>query len=130
MPTHGIDVRDPFQSEMEWFGDNPDIPGMATEDYMVTLNPFMDLTEQKKKAIIKNEMARAYMRKYKLRPKFQITPEQHKYFSTLRNGKPYGSEQDIMETIVGRIISGDPSVGQATPEQHIFSSMLGRLLEQ
>jgi len=130
MPTHGIGVRDPHFSEMEWFGEHPDIPGMATEDNMVIINPFMSMDEKKKQAIIQNETARAFMKKFNFRPNFHIHPEQMKYFSTINKGKAYGSEQDIRETIVGRILSGDPSVTNVTPEQQIFVEILKSMLER
>lgn len=112
--------REPYTSEVEFFKQNPRTAGMATEDNQVIVNPYSNLSEIERKALIKNETSRVLMRNMPSneRPSFSITPEQRSAF------KNYGSEQDIRETIAARILSGDPSAGAATQEQMAFASSL------
>jgi hypothetical protein len=121
----GVKVREPSESEKKFFQENPDIPGMATqEDNNVTLNPYMTMDDAKRNSVIKNETARAFMRKQGIQPSFTLTKAQQSAFSTINDGKPYGSDQDVRETIVGRIIGGDPSAGVVTQEQQNFANNL------
>jgi hypothetical protein len=103
-----------YPSEDEYFRKNPNVAGMATEDERVILNPYSP-KDVNKDAVYKNEAARIYMRKSKERPTFAVTEQQKQLLA----GTTYenASEQDQRETIVGRILSQDPSAGQATPEQ-------------
>lgn len=112
--------REPYTSEVEFFKQNPITAGMATEDNRVIVNPYSNLSEIERKALIKNETSRVLMRNMPSneRPSFSITPEQRSAF------KNYGSEQDIRETIAARILTGDPSAGAATQEQMAFASSL------
>lgn len=106
-------IRDPFPSEDAYFKSNPTVAGMATEDGKIILNPYSGLSPTEQEGVIKNEGARLDMRAMDL-PDFQITDEQRDQFV----GTPYADNSQAMrETILGRIISGDPSVGAFTPEQ-------------
>ena len=116
--------REPYTSEVDYFKQNPGTAGMATEDNRVIVNPYSNLSEIERKALIKNETSRVFMRNNEReRPLFSITPEQRNAF------KNYGSEQDIRETIAARILSGDPSAGAATKEQMAFASNLERKMQ-
>ena len=117
--------REPYTSEVDYFKQNPGTAGMATEDNRVIVNPYSNLSEIERKALIKNETSRVLMRNMPSneRPSFSITPEQRNTF------KNYGSEQDIRETIAARILSGDPSAGAATKEQMAFASSLGKKMQ-
>lgn len=106
-----IHMRDPYESELSYFRENKHVAGMATSDNRVILNPYSDLSPEEKQAVALNEKARVFMRVSGVRPDFSLTDEQRAAFSG------YGSEQDIRETIVGRIISGDPSAADVTDEQ-------------
>ena len=119
-----IGVREPSESELEYLKHRPNVGGMATEDHMVILNPYSQLTKEQEGVVVKNERARVFMKKHNIRPSFTLTPQQKQYFFSISNGIPYGTEQDIRETIVGRMIAGDLSSGQTTPEQEIFKSLL------
>jgi lysozyme len=112
-----IPYREPHQSELDYFSQNKNVGGMATEDGKVIINPYTNLSDKEKKAVAMNEYSRLEMWKGK-RPTFELTPEQRETF------KDYGSEQDIRETVVGRIVSGDPSAGNITPEQKDFATNL------
>ena len=113
-----FEERPPYPSENEYFKANPHVGGMAAEDGRVVLNPFSSLTAAEKKAVAMNEGARLLMRGGSVpRPDFSLTPDQADFFATINKGSPYGSEQDIRETIAARILSGDQSAGNVTPEQ-------------
>ena len=113
-----------YPNEDAFFKAHPKVTGRAAEDNMVTLNPYSTMTGQERQSVIKNESTRIHMRTSGTKPSFAITPEQRKYFSTLNDGKAYGSDQDIRETIVARIVSGDSSAGKVTPEQIAFAKKL------
>ncbi len=111
-------IREPSPSEIEYFKKNPHVSGMATEDDRVIINPFSNLSGKEKKAVAVNEHARLFMRKG-LKPDFELTPEQIIKF------KEYSQNlNDIRETVAARILSGDPSVGNTTPEQRAFVEKL------
>ena len=107
-------------SERKFFKKNPNITGRAAEDNEVTLNPYSKLSKKERDSVIINEQVRIYMRQRNIVPKFKITMEQRNRF------KNYGSDNDIRATIVGRIISGDPSAGNITQEQKQFAYNLYR----
>ena len=114
-------VRAPYESELAYFKSNPHVSGMAAEDNRVILNPYSNLSENQKRSVILNEAARIYMREHG-GGRFAITDEQKERF------RGYGSEQDVRDTIAARILSGDPSAGNATPEQIKYVSELRRRL--
>jgi hypothetical protein len=103
-------IREPFESELEFFKKNKGVGGMATEDGKVILNPFSSLSPAEKEAVALNESARLYLRRMGA-PSFAITDTQKSKF------KEYGSEDDVKSTIAARILSNDPSVSDATDEQ-------------
>ena len=109
-----IPLREPYESETDYFKSNPNVAGMAAEDDAIVLNPFSKLDHNQKAAVMRNEASRIFMRRMKNRPAFNITDEQRKMFNN------YGNEQDIRETIAGRIFSGDNSSGIPTQEQIDF----------
>ena len=119
-------VRDPYPSEVEFFRRNPKTTGMATQDGKVIINPFSDLSEKQRKAVIKNETARLLMRNDKrYTPVFPLTREQQKTLSSYP-----GSLQDKRETVVGRIVSGDRSAGTPTEAQLHYARRVNRTLAE
>ena len=128
--TYSYPKREPYSSELEFLKTNPNVGGMATEDNKVIINPYSPLSDEQKQGIIINEVARLAMRNGYERPTFELTPEQQEYFNTMNNGKPYSTdEQDIRETIIGRILSGDDSAGNVTPEQKKYAEELQKVLK-
>ena len=97
----------------KYFQSRPDVTGMATDDGQVLLNPNSNLTPQEQEAVIANERSRILMRSGQVpRPTFTLTPTQNEYFQA------YSTDiQDVRETIAARILSGDPSAHDFTPEQ-------------
>lgn len=118
------ELRDPSKSELDFFKSNPLTSGMAAEDDRVVLNPFSELSDEERQGVVLNETSRIFMRTKDFRPEFSLTPRQMKQFES------YGTKQDIRETIVGRILSGDPSISDATPQQVLFAGRLRKLMEE
>lgn len=106
-----IPIREPYPSELDYFKKNPHVAGMATEDDAVILNPHSGLTPEQQSAVTMNEQARVYMRKNKIVPDFDLTPQQKADF------KDYGDEGTIKQTIAARILAGDSSALDVTYEQ-------------
>lgn len=122
--------RAPYPGEDKYFKQNPNVGGMATEDGKIILNPYSSLSAEEKRAVAVNEMARLKMQSGDIdRPAFDMTPDQSDFFQTIKRGSPYGSQQDIRETIVGRILSGDPSAGNVTQPQRAYVDKLRGLLD-
>ena len=104
--VYGFEVRQPFDSELKYFQENPKTAGMATEDNRIIMNPYSKLDDKQKKAVMTNEASRLHMRSMNIRPNFELTPQQVESFK----GSPYENDPDAMkQTIVGRIISKDNS---------------------
>ena len=116
-------MRDPVDTELEYFKNNPTVTGMATEDNKVILNPYSKLSSKEKEAVALNEAARVRMRTNpELTPNFELTPEQTKFLNSNTYSK--ASDTDRKATIAARILSGDPSAGTPTEEQNQFVDRL------
>ena len=115
--------REPTKSELAYFLKNKNVSGMATKDNKVILNPYSKLKDNEKKAVVKNEMSRIFMRKLP-KSSFQLTDKQKKKF------KHYGSEQNVRDTIIGRIISGDPSALDVTEEQKAYADNIKKKMSE
>jgi hypothetical protein len=59
----------------------------------------------------------------KIVPEFDVTPEQAQSFAGTPYGKP-GSEPYMRQTIAARVLTGDPSAKNFTPEQKQFADEL------
>jgi len=119
-------LRDPFQSELDYFSKNKNVTGMATEDNRIILNPYSNLNEKQKNAVIKNEAARILIRSGKIeKPNFDLTEEQKKFLegTTYKNA----SEEDRKATIAARLLAGDISGQNATEDQMSYISKLSDL---
>jgi len=117
--VHGVPLRDPYQSELDYFKKNPNVAGMAADDDSIIINPYSSLSDQEKNAVKVNEAARVHMRsKNTQQPDFELTPEQAKAFST------YGPLESQRQTIVGRILSNDPSALNVSPEQKAYADII------
>lgn len=115
----GVPRREPYPSELEFFRKNPKTTGMAAEDDKVILNPFSGLGPEEQNAVVMNESARVLMRQNPdLHPTFSLTPEQQEAFAS------YGPAEAQAATVAARILSGDPSALEPTPEQLEFVARL------
>jgi hypothetical protein len=130
-PTYSYPVRKKlYPGEDKFFKTNPNVGGMAAEDNSIILNPYSPLSDAMKELVRINETARLAMKNGYPKPTFDLTPEQQEYFNTMNNGKPYSSnKQDILETLVGRILSGDSTAGNITPEQQKYAEGLQKVLK-
>jgi len=90
---------------------------MATEDGRIILNPYSKLSPQEFQSVKMNEYYRLMMRNKQFAPP-TVTPDQQNKFSG------YGSPEDIKATVMARILSGDPSSGEASFEQKSFADWL------
>lgn len=104
-------MRSPTNSEMAFF-QRSGVPGYAAEDMAVVLNPGSSLTPDERAAVAKNEASRLWMRETGFQPQFTPSAEQVASFA----GTPYATNKNAMlETLLARLLSGDPSAG--TPSQ-------------
>lgn len=121
---YGIGMRDPYDSERDYFQKNPHVAGMAAEDDKIVMNPFSKLSDRERQAVIMNEAARVHMRKGLMpAPRFALTPEQESAFANYSQ-----NPQDRAATIAARILSGDPSALKPTPDQLEYVKELRRFM--
>lgn len=122
---YGYKVRDKlFDSEHNYFWQNPNVAGMAAEDGNIIFNPYS--TGVDFDAVGKNEAVRLWLKENNINPTFDVTPEQQKRFV----GTPYENDPlALKHTILGRIISGDPSAGQVTQQQEEWAKAILRQLQ-
>jgi hypothetical protein len=125
--VYGIAVRQQlFPGEDKYFRENPQVTGMAAEDDKIVLNPYSKLGEKERQAVMLNEAARVHMRRGLMQsPRFMLTPEQEKAFSSYGGGKNIDA---IRQTIAARLLSGDPSALKATPEQLEYVQQLRQFM--
>tara|TARA_R110000868_G_scaffold187664_2_gene430185 strand:- start:50 stop:844 length:795 start_codon:yes stop_codon:yes gene_type:complete len=119
----GVPVREPYPSEADYFRANTNVGGMAAEDNQIIINPFSSLSDSERESVKLNEASRVRMRDGSIvPPAFDLTPEQAGRFSG------YGPIDAQRQTIVGRVMSGDPSAGNITEQQQAYADMLmGRM---
>ena len=103
-----------FPEEDAYFRANPHVAGMAADDDLVILNPYSGRSDPERSAVYANEAARLWMRKTGT-PAFPLTADQSRFLDGTEYSR--GSSDDRRATILARILSGDPSAGQATREQ-------------
>lgn len=106
--------RAPFEGETEFFKSRPEVAGMAAEDGQIVMNPQATLSPVEMQAVRRNEALRLHMRQNPMPMEFEPTAQQKEFFA----GTEYGSDpQAARETILARILTGDPSVGTPSSEQ-------------
>ena len=115
----GYEVREPYPGEAAMFARQPNTAGMMTEDGKITFNPYSTLTPEQRQAVGLNEAARLHMKQNATKHTFVITPEQRRFFADMKSKGivAESSDEDIRATLIGRILSGDPSAGNVTAEQ-------------
>jgi len=123
--VYGIGVRDQlYPGEDEYFKANPHVAGMAAEDDKIIMNPFSTLTDKEKSAVMMNEAARVHMRNKLIEPpNYDLTPTQAKQFESYSK-----DPNDVKQTIAARILSGDPSAGDVTPDQQEYVTKLRQFM--
>ena len=113
-------LRNPTQSETNFFKENNLVSGYAADDKSVVLNPFSSLKESEKRSVANNERIRLALKESGIEPEFEITDEQKDFFK----GTSYANDPIALKsTIVARILSGDTS-GKANPDQIKQSNLI------
>ena len=107
-------IRAPAKGELAFFKDRPEVAGMATEDNKITLNPYSTLSKKELSSVAQNEALRIFMRLNDIQPKFSLTKDQlYMFKGTEYENDPLAAKQSIL----ARILSGDPSAGEPTLDQ-------------
>lgn len=116
----GYKVRDQlFPGETAYFNNNRHVSGMAADDGSIVFNPYSKGVDFD--SVGKNEAARLWLRENKVTPGFHLTDAQKSAF----RGTEYENDENALKhSILGRIISGDPSAGQVTPMQQQWADWL------
>lgn len=121
----GYPMRSPSESEMAFF-ERSGIPGYAAEDMAVVLNPNSRLSPDERAAVAQNEASRLWMRENQFQPRFTPSPEQRASFV----GTPYEKNPNAMlETLLARLLSGDPSAGVPSQAMQVDADTVKRGLQ-
>lgn len=120
----GYFSRKPIQEEILWFRENQNITGYASDDGFIVINPFSTLNKKEITSVYINEALRLFMRDHKINPKIKLTKKQINFFvGTAYEGRIIETKQ----TIVARIIAGDPSAQDVTPTQRMVANEICNL---
>lgn len=107
------EYRQPYQSELDYFKNNKHVGGMATEDNKIIINPYSSLNNREKHLVGLNEGVRLFLREHpNYIGNFGLTNQQKQSLGNYSN-----DIDDIRSTILARILTGDPSAGEATVRQ-------------
>lgn len=118
IPKHFI-REELYPSEDAYFKANQNVGGMAAEDNRIIMNRYAPLKPNERDAVMVNEATRLFLRNNNVPLKFNLTDNQKKAL-----GNYSKDENDIRATIIGRIVSGDPSALDATPEQRQIADQI------
>ena len=112
-------VRQPFASENEFFRNNKNVGGYAAEDGKVVVNPYTALNGKERNAIKANETIRQALRSMPedKRPSFDLTKEQQNSLGVYSDNL-----RDVQDTILARILTGDPSAGKISPYERVAAN--------
>lgn len=123
--VYGVAVRNPYPTEDDYFRKNPKVAGMAAEDNRIIMNPYSPLSERERSAVMMNEAARVHMRTgLAPAPRYDMSPAQLKAFA----GYGTNNLDDIRQTFAARVLSGDPSAIEPSPEQTAYVQQLRTLM--
>lgn len=110
--------------EVNWFSDNINISGYASDDGYIVLNPFSKLSKREIEGVCINEAIRLFMHEYQITPRIRLTRLQVLFF----NGTHYEKKiSEIKKTVIARIIAGDPSAQNFTPHQNKIANEIHKL---
>ena len=121
---YGYPVRAPYPGEDTFFKGRPEVGGMAAEDGKITLNPYSKLSDDEKSSVAKNEAIRLWMRDKKPNLSFPVSPKQKQAFANTEYG---GDENALKQTIVARILSGDPSALAEKGQIEVANSIMRQI---
>ena len=111
-------LRSPNESELQFFRSKPEVSGYASPDGRIVLNPMSKLSEQEKQSVMMNEFYRLKMRNPLIGRPPPATPGQLARFQN------YGGNSDISETMIARMLSGDPTAGEPSFAQRGYADWL------
>jgi hypothetical protein len=114
-------MREPYEGELKFFRERPEVAGMATEDNKIILNPFSTLSPRELSAVAQNEAIRLYLKQQDAAPNFDLTPEQLKMFKGTEYEKDSAAAK---QSILARILTNDPSAKNATLDQIMQAQMI------
>ncbi len=113
--TFGFPIRTNFPSEDRFFKSRPEVAGMfSPETKSIILNPFNKFDDKQKGSVAKLEGFRGLMHTHNIVPKFELTKKQKE---SLKGTKEGDDGRFAKQTIASRILVGDPSALDVTPEQ-------------
>lgn len=125
-PQQPYPVVDPDPESLKYFKANPEVTGWAfgagmndsdpKSPRVVMLNPYSKLTKEQQGFVVDNERIRHYMDEKNYNPAFNPTKEQSSFFQGTGYGKPE-NQKFLKQTLVARIITGDETAGNITPDQ-------------
>ena len=120
----GVPIRPPYESENNFFSSAPHVAGYASPDGAVVLNPYSTIGDAGRRSVAINEGVRQQLRGMPdgIRPNVELTQAQRQSFLGSYSPNP----QDISDTVIARILSADPSVGEISPEQYAQASVVLR----
>ena len=115
----------PYFSEALFFLHNPNVGGYANFDTNeIVHNPFNNFDKNQRRGIAINEGTRLFLNNHPMfKPSFNLTPYQKFIFSN------YGSDQDKRNTIMGRYLSNDNSIGIPSEEQIDYGNYLRKVMD-
>jgi hypothetical protein len=120
----GYFVRKANQEEVQWFKVNQNVSGYASDDGFIVISPFTKLCKKEIKSVCINEAIRLFMREYQINPKIKLTRMQTNFFK----GTVYENNADeACQSIIARIISGDPSALDYTYPQRALANKIYKL---
>jgi hypothetical protein len=121
---YGYQMRSPYESENKFFKSRPEVTGMAAEDGKIILNPYSSISDTEKMAVAKNEAVRLWIRDNKPKIDINLNDSQKKFFA----GTEYAQNPQAMkETIMARIISGDPSANADKAQTQAANQLLSQI---
>lgn len=124
----GYKIRKPFSGEDAFFAKNAHVGGMAGEDGQIVLNPYSKLKPEELQSVAKNEAIRLHLRDKKTPLSFGVTEKQKSSFAGTDYGKPE-NENFLRQTLLARILTGDPSAMDVTQEQRTAAKALQQELD-
>ncbi|MBC8550252.1 MAG: hypothetical protein H8D23_11465 [Candidatus Brocadiales bacterium] len=116
--TFGFNIVTNFPNQDRFFRDNKHVAGMfEPETNSIHLNPFNKFTDEQKSAVARIEGFRGFMSVNNIVPNFELTKKQKK--SLKGTGEDFENEggKFARQTIASRILVGDESALDVTPEQ-------------
>ncbi len=116
--TFGFPIRTNYPSEDRFFKSRPEVAGMfSPETKSIILNPFNRFDDEQRGAVARLEGFRGLMHTHNITPKFKLTKKQIKFLQGTKEAADIEDGIYAKRTIASRILVGDKSAQDVTPEQ-------------